>query len=224
MDQTLSFLHTSPVHVATFRALLADLAPDIPTRHVVDESLLSEARLAGETTPALKERIASTLLAMQDLGAAVVVCTCSTIGAIVEGLNGSMRAVLLRIDRPMAREAVARGSRIVVAATLASTLVPTHELIASAALQARKQVEIIDLPCETAWGYFEQGKQEAYLQEIAQQVQYAATLGDVIVLAQASMARASEFYTDLPVPVLTSPRSGLQAAIHAYRTRIPPLA
>ncbi len=35
------------------------------------------------------------------------------------------------------------------------------------------------------------------------------------------MARASEFYADLPIPVLTSPRSGLQAAIQAYRGRHP---
>ncbi len=44
MDQALSFLHTSPVHVQTFRALLADLAPDILARHVVDEDLLCEAQ------------------------------------------------------------------------------------------------------------------------------------------------------------------------------------
>lgn len=156
---------------------------------------------------------------MEKMGATVVVCTCSTIGAVVEELNGNTSATMLRIDRPMAREAVARGSRIVVAATLTTTLVPTRELIASAARQAHKQVEIIDLLCEKAWSYFEQGDQQAYLQEIAHQVEDAASLGDVIVLAQASMARASEFYANLPVPVLTSPRSGLLAAIQAYREK-----
>lgn len=221
MDHTLSFLHTSPVHVPTFHALLSDLAPDIPARHVVDEGLLSEACSVGEVTPALRKRIAGTVLAMEEMGATVVVCTCSTIGAVVEELNGSTSAVMLRIDRPMAREAIARGSRIVVAATLATTLVPTRELIASAARQAHKQVEIIDLLCEQAWSYFEQGNQLAYLQEVARQIQVAAPLGDVIVLAQASMARASEFYADLPVPVLTSPRSGLLAAIQAYREKHP---
>lgn len=219
MEHTLAFLHTSPVHVPTFRALLADLAPEIPARHVVDESLLSDACSVGEATPALRKRIKGTLLALEELGAVVVVCTCSTIGAVVEELNRSMSATMLRIDRPMAQEAVARGSRIVVAATLSTTLVPTRELILSAASQAHKQVEIIDLLCDTAWSYFEQGNQQAYLQEVARQVQSAAALGDVIVLAQASMARASEFYADLLVPVLTSPRSGLLAAIQAYRGR-----
>lgn len=217
MDQTLSFLHTSPVHIQTFRALLDELAPDIPTRHVVDESLLGEACAAGKVTPALRQRVEETVLAMADLGAMVVLCTCSTIGAVVEDLNGQMPAVLLRIDRPMAEDAVARGSRIIVAATLPTTLIPTRDLIYSAASMARKEVQVIELLCEDAWSHFERGDQVAYLQEIASQLQRAATLGDVIVLAQASMARASEFYTDLPIPVLTSPRSGLQAAIGAYR-------
>lgn len=217
MDHTLSFLHTSPVHIQTFRSLLDELAPDIPTRHVVDESLLGEACAVEKITPALRQRVEETVLAMADLGAMVVLCTCSTIGAVVEELNGQMPAVMLRIDRPMAEEAVARGSRIIVAATLSTTLIPTRELIYSAARAARKEVEIIDLLCEDAWKHFERGDQVAYLQEVASQLQRAATLGDVIVLAQASMARASEFYADLPVPVLTSPRSGLKAAIGAYR-------
>jgi aspartate/glutamate racemase len=219
MNHTLAFLHTSPVHVSTFDALLSELAPDIPVRHVVDESLLSEACSVGEVTPALRKRVEETLLSMEKKGATVVVCTCSTIGAVVEERNGNTSATMLRIDRPMAREAVAHGSRIVVAATLATTLVPTRELIASAARQAHKQVEIIDLLCEKAWSYFEQGNQQAYLQEIAHQVEDAASLGDVIVLAQVSMARASEFYANLPVPVLNSPRSGLLAAIQAYREK-----
>lgn len=221
MDHTLSFLHTSPVHVPTFCTLLANLGPEIPARHVVDESLLSEACSVGKVTPELRKRIEGTLRAIEHLGATVVVCTCSTIGAVVEELNGSTSAILLRVDRPMAQEAVERGSRIVVAATLATTLVPTRELISSAASQAHKSVEIIDLLCKKAWSYFEQGNLQAYLQEIACQLQNAASQGDVIVLAQASMARASEFYADLPVPVLSSPRSGLLAAIQAYRGKYP---
>lgn len=221
MDHTLAFLHTSPAHIPTFNALFAQLAPDIPIQHIVDEGLLSEACSVGEVTPALKKRIRAILLEMEQAGAAVVVCTCSTIGAVVEDLNVSMTATMLRIDRPMAQEAVELGSRIVIAATLATTLIPTRALISSAATRAHKDVELIDLLCDQAWSHFEQGEQQAYLQEVACQVQQAASLGDVIVLAQASMARASEFYADLPVPVLTSPRSGVLAAVQAYCEKHP---
>lgn len=38
--QRLGFLHTSPVHVATFGHLAAEVCPEIPLAHVVDEELL----------------------------------------------------------------------------------------------------------------------------------------------------------------------------------------
>ena len=218
MTQPLAFLHTSPVHIQTFTALLAELAPDIPARHVVNEDLLSEACRAGEVTPALHKQVEEALLAaVEEQNAAVMVCTCSSIGSVAEELNERAHATLMRIDRPMAAEAVRIGSRIIVAATLPATLNPTRELILSEAREAGKEVQIIELLCDSAWQQFVQGNQEAYLREVADHLQNAATLGEVIVLAQASMARAVELCPDLGLPVLTSPRSGLLAAIQAYR-------
>lgn len=219
MAQSLAFLHTSPVHVQTFTNLLAELAPDIPARHVVNEDLLSEACRAGKITPALYKRVEETLLtAVTEQDAAVVVCTCSSIGSVAEEVNARTHATLMRIDHPMAAEAVKSGSRIIVAATLPATMIPTRELILSEAREAGQEVQIIELLCDSAWRQFEQGKHEAYLREIAHNLQSASTQGDVIVLAQASMARAVELCSDLRLPVLTSPRSGLLAAIQAYRT------
>ena len=125
---------------------------------------------------------------------------------------------VLRVDRPMAERAVTLGPRILVAATVASTLAPTKELISDAARRANKPVQLIEVLCESAWTKFEQSDQEGYLQEIANQLRHAAPFGDVIVLAQASMAQAAALCVDLSLPILSSPRLGLEAAIHAYRT------
>ena len=35
MSKMLTFLHTAPVHIPTFDDLLAELAPNVPARHVV---------------------------------------------------------------------------------------------------------------------------------------------------------------------------------------------
>jgi hypothetical protein len=40
---------------------------------------------------------------------------------------------------------------------------------------------------------------------------------DLVLLAQASMAPAAELLTHLGIPVLSSPRLGLEAAITSYR-------
>jgi membrane-bound ClpP family serine protease len=216
MAKTLTFLHTSPVHMATFDRLLAEIDPELPVRHIVDESLLSEARAAGTITPALAERIGDTLrdAAMRD--AAVVLCTCSTIGGCAEQSGQDNKRAVLRVDRPMAEQAVAAGRRILVAAALASTLAPTTALILDAAQRAGKDVQIIEVFCGSAWASFEQGDQAGYIQAIAARLREVAPQGDVIVLAQASMADAASLCADLGIPILSSPRLGLAAAVEAY--------
>lgn len=218
MTKTITFLHTSRVHIVTFDRLLAQIAPGIPARHIVDEALLHEARAAGGITPSLAQRITTTVLAAIEQDAAVVVCTCSTIGGCVEQMAADMRRPVLRIDRAMAEQAVMTGARIVLAAAVESTLEPTRQLLLDAADRAGRSVQITDVLCATAWAAFEAGDQEGYIEQIAATLQQAAHLGDVIVLAQASMAEAATRCADLGVPILSSPRLGLEAAVAAYVT------
>ena len=115
----------------------------------------------------------------------------------------------------MAQRAIALGDRILVAAALASTLVPTRALILDAAHAAGKPIELRDLLCESAWAFFERGDLAGYAQAIAKELRAAADAADVIVLAQASMAAAAPLCEDLGVPILSSPRLGLEAALAA---------
>ena len=92
------------------------------------------------------------------------------------------------------------GAKIIVAATLESTIGPTTELIRDAAIKAGKEVELIEVLCGKAWACFETGNQ-----------------GEVIVLAQASMAGAAALCTDLPKSVLSSPSFGVATAVAAFR-------
>lgn len=213
---TLTFLHTSPVHVPTFTDLIDKLAPDIQVQHIVDESLLQEAVQAGEITPALAQRIEHTIRSAQEDGASVVLCTCSTIGGCAETTQLE-NGVVIRVDRPMAEKAVETGQRIIVAATLPSTLGPTTDLILNAAQQAGKEVQIIELLCASAWAKFEQGDQQGYVADVAHHLQQATPQGDVIVLAQASMAGAADLCPNVSIPILSSPRLGLEAAIRACK-------
>ena len=211
----LALLHTSPIHVTTFDALIKEFAPHIPVKHFVEESLLQETIDTGDMTPALAQRIKHTVHAAQTEGATVVLCTCSTIGSCAETTQLENGAVI-RVDRPMAEKAVETGSRIIVAATLQSTLEPTTDLILEAAQQAGREVQIIELLCASAWAKFKQGDQQGYLTDIAHHLHQAAPQGDVIVLAQASMTGAADLCPNLSIPVLSSPRLGLEAAIRAY--------
>lgn len=218
MTSTLTFLHTSPVHIERFDSLVAQLAPGIPVRHLVAESLLQEARESG-ITPDLAQRVQA-ILAEAAPQSGVILCTCSTLGGCAEQLGPQTGSQVIRVDRPMAEKAVSMGRRIIIAATLASTLEPTRALILEAAQAAGREVELIDLLCESAWARFEQGDQDGYRHEIAASLREAAAQGDVIVLAQASMAEAAGLCADLPIPILSSPRLGVEAALKLFQSGI----
>jgi hypothetical protein len=185
-------------------------------RHIVDESLLSEARDAGTITPDLEQRVGATIRGAIEQDASVVLCTCSTIGGCAEDIGQLTSVPVLRVDRAMAERAVALGPRILVAAALASTLAPTRALLLDAAERAAKVVRITELLCDSAWARFEAGDHAGYTVAIAECLHGADGDADVIVLAQASMAGAVALCADLPIPILSSPRLGLEAAIRAY--------
>jgi hypothetical protein len=215
---SLTFLHTSPVHTATFDALLAELAPEIPVQHHVEEALLERARTDG--VDAIAGRLRG-LISELEGQAAVLVCTCSTIGDAAEALS-SERLPVMRIDRKVAEAAVRAGQTgaVLVLAALDSTLGPTRALIQDAARKLKRPVIIQTRLCESAWTFFESGDQAGYIALITAELDsLPAPLPAVVVLAQASMAPAA-FQTKLSIPVLSSPRLGALAAVALYRARL----
>lgn len=213
----LILFHTASSNVEIFDALLRQMAPDIPARHVVDEAILCDVRDAGTVTPAVSARVRSGLTPLLH-HSALVLCTCSTIGALAEQISRRV----MRVDRPMAERAVSLGRRIGVAATLQSTLAPTQALLHEVAQQAGQPIETIELFIPSAWPFMARGDQVGYAREIAAHLAAACARDrfDVIVLAQASMAVAEPLCAELPCPVLSSPRLGVEAAVRAYRAHL----
>jgi Asp/Glu/hydantoin racemase len=209
---TIGFLHTGDVHVSTFGGLRAELAPGWQDVHVVDESLLADARRAGITAE-LAARIDGRLHELADRGADIIVCTCSSLGGYAEGRTTDLGVPVLRGDRPMAEAAVAAGRRIGVVATVDSTVGPTRDLLLDAASRAGREVELVDVRCTEAWPLFERGELSAYARTVARKAREAAPGLDVIVLAQPSAAPAAGLLADLPIPVLASPRTAVARAI-----------
>lgn len=220
MTATLALLHTAAANVEPFEQLAKELAPDISLQHFVDESLIAEAIEHGGVTPELKRRVTTAVLNATDGGASAVLCTCSSIGPGVEVARPFTDRPIIRIDDPMARIAVTTGTRIIVAATLKSTLAPTKEIVQRAADEQGKEIEITEVLCDSAWSAFKSGDREGYIVEIVKSLEAAAESGaDVIVLAQASMAGAADRLAS-DIPVLTSPRSGFEEAVRIFREAV----
>ncbi|MEV6652964.1 arylsulfatase [Streptomyces sp. NPDC051219] len=216
----LHLLHTSPVHVPVFDALAEADHPGLGLRHLVHEELLDRARTDGPHAVAADIRaVLGTAVAG---GATAFLCTCSTIGGVAEAAASAIGAPVLRVDRPMAADAVAAAPgrpvvRIVVIAALRSTLEPTVALIREEAARAGRSADVRTRLAEGAWERFETGDRTGYLGVVAETVNAVHAEADAIVLAQASMAAAATMAAP-GVPVLSSPRPGLRAAAGIVRS------
>jgi hypothetical protein len=206
----LGFLHTSPGHVRPFEDLVAELDPRASSISVVSEPLLDRARSAGIDHPDVRAALGFRLSELSTAGASVVLCTCSTVGGAAEELGKRVGLTVLRVDRAMAEVAVAYGGPIVVVATLESTIEPTEQLLTSVA--DRRRPTISTRLVQGAWDVFEAGDLDRYHRLIADGLVEEAPEASVLVLAQASMAPAVQL-VDLNVPILSSPRLGVKAAL-----------
>ena len=119
---------------------------------------------------------------------------------------------VVRVDEPMAEKAVEMGARIGVAATLATTLKPTTELIERKATQTGGKHTITSKLCEGAFEAVVSGDTSTHDRIVSQSLRELDAKTDVIVLAQASMARVLDTMKpgEMHVPVLSSPRLGVE--------------
>lgn len=207
----LTLFHTTASNETLFRGLLAEMGPEIPAHHVLAADLLDRATAQGRVTADIASDVKERMRAALDDGARMLLCTCSTLGTCADEMNDPR---VLRIDRAMARQATAKGGRVLVAECVASTVEPTVKLLRESAPET---TQIETLLMADLWPHFKAGERTLYWQGIAERLRKQASAYDCIVLAQASMAGAADLLGDLPVPVLSSPRIGMEAAITAYR-------
>jgi Asp/Glu/hydantoin racemase len=209
---TVGFIHTVLGLPATFGALAEALIPESDVFHIVDESLLGVTRKAGRLTPATSRRVLGYIESAAEAGADLVVVTCSSVGPAVDASRGFTSVPVLRIDEPMADEAVRLGSRIGVLATLPTTLAPTAELVERRGAAAGRDVEVIAHLCDGAFDALAGRDQDRHDELV--RAGLAEIVGDVdaIVLAQASMARITDALPeeDRLLPILSSPRLGME--------------
>jgi Asp/Glu/hydantoin racemase len=204
------FIHTVLGLPATFAELAEEVIPGTRVFHVVDESLLTVTRECGELTPTTSRRVLGHIESAAEAGADLVVVTCSSIGPAVDASRTFVDVPVLRIDEPMADLAVATGARVGVLATLATTLAPTAALVAQRARAAGREVEVVPQLCEGAFDALGRGDRDAHDELVRAGLAQLEPQVDVVVLAQASMARITDALPETRVPVLASPRLGME--------------
>ena len=214
MGKTLALIHTSATLVPLFQDLIDKhlKGKDIKIFNIVDDSLIKNTIERGQVTPDTSRRVVNYIGSAEEAGADYIMVTCSSIGAAVESSVPLTKVPVLRVDQPMVDKAVQLGKRVGVIATLPTTLEPTSDLVRRRAAILNQDVEITSKLCEGAFEALMGGKPEIHDQMVASALKELAEKVDVILLAQASMARVvgqlSE--ADKKVPILASPEIAME--------------
>ena len=203
----LGLVHTSATLVPVFAQLCKAKLPDVDVFNIADDSLVKGIMAAGRLTAQISRRVAGYLESAELAGADYILVTCSSIGSAVEAAAKLIGVPVLRVDQPMADQAVQTGRRIGVIATLRTTLEPTADLIQRRAEKAGKNIELTSRLCEGAFDALMSGDAAKHDAMVAAALKELSRQVDVIVLAQASMARVVDGLAaaDKRVPILASP-------------------
>lgn len=205
--KTLALIHTSATLVPVFQQLCKTKLPHVDTFNIVDDSLVRAIGAKGALTADIARRVEAYITSAEAGGADHILVTCSSIGPAVEASAPFCAVPVLRVDQPMADAAVAAGRRIGVIATLPTTLNPTSDLVRRRAALAGKEIELSASLVAGAFEALMAGDATTHDTLVSAALRELSTQVDVILLAQASMARVVDALPDPDkrVPIFASP-------------------
>jgi aspartate/glutamate racemase len=216
-QKTVVIIHTSDVSVKDLKNLFTELAPEVCVRNIIDDSLLAEVLDNGGVTTAVKKRICAYALQAEVIGADLIFSQCSSVGEAADIAAELVDVPLVKIDEKMAEVACKIGKRIGVVATLQTTLGPTVRLVKKTAGKLKKEVQITEKLCEGAFDLLRSGDIKTHNKMVIEAIRKLTEEVDVIVCAQGSMVTLINDLGETPVPVLTSPRLGVERAVEVLK-------
>ena len=115
----------------------------------------------------------------------------------------------MKIDLPMAQEAVRLGTKIALIATLETTLGPSQRLIEKVGAEQGKKMECTQYLQNPAWDALQAGHPEEHNRILMESIRELDKMGyDAIVMAQVSMRALLPDLKDVKTPLLCSFFSG----------------
>lgn len=202
-------IHTTPATIASLGAMVKETISGVEVVNLLDDSILDDMR-TRHRVDFVRERWIAYATTLKNLGVDAVLSACSTVGEIAEEADRILEIPVYRIDEAMAEEAVHRGGKITVMATLHSTLEPTICLVQRKAVKEGKQIELETVLVEGAYEALMAGNKKVHDEKIAKAVKQRLHETNVFVLAQASMASALAELPEAKGKVLTSPVLGIE--------------
>ena len=216
--QTIRLLSTSLPTGTLMSDLFKKEFPEAVVYNIVDDSIVREIISNNNTISSdIVKRVCGYVISAELSGAELVVICCSTISGIASTASALVSIPVMGIDEPMAEKAVKQGEKVMVLATMPSTLSPSLRLLQDTCQRFDKPVVIDSVLCTEARGFLDAGNPERHDEILTDEIKKALKSYDIVVLAQASMARVCDVLTDPDRKrVLTSPPIAVESIRKQY--------
>ncbi len=209
---TVVAIYTGQGLAERLKPFFTEILPECRLINIIDDSLIADVVHAKQVTPAVTRRLLRYYEIAADMGADVILNTCSSVGEIVEIGRRVVDVPIVRIDEPMAHTVVSQYSRIGVIATLPSTLQPTLRLLQDQAQRLGREVTIVEGLAAGAYDALVNGSPAEHDRRILETAMHLKSSVEALVLAQGSMVRMERDVADATgLPVFSSPRLGIDA-------------
>lgn len=193
-------------------AFLKKKVPGVRVEFITDSTLLNDIRAAGGPTQAVIDRMTLYAKAAEISGADLIVNSCSTVGEVADIYAKEVNIPVMKVDEPMAREAVSLGTKVALIATVETTLGPSRRMIERIGAEQGKTMECEEYVQTAAWDALKAGHPEEHNRILIETMRKLDTMGyDVIVMCQVSMRALLPDLKDVKTPILCSFFSGYGA-------------
>jgi Asp/Glu/hydantoin racemase len=199
-------LHSVRPGLNHFGSLLKKSYPHTDVRNMLDDFLILESNESKGFSKRLKFHLLQLLSLMQDAGADLIVCTCSSLTPILGEMRQLIEIPIIAIDDTMAEKVLEYGEKILVFGT-------ADTAINSAVKQIKTQAERNGIICKVdtlclddAGQIMRNGGDMKKHDKIILDNFENIKKYDVIVLAQLSTSHLAEkLYHITQIPILTTP-------------------
>lgn len=209
---TVAAIYTGQGLAERIQPLFREVLPECRLVTIIDDSLIAEVIRSGQVTPAVTRRLVQYYRHAEEIGADMILNTCSSVGEVADWARPMVDIPIVKIDDAMASLAVTQYQNIGVLATLPTTLEPTKRLLQREAEKLNRAVHVVDALAKGAYQALVSGQPDEHDRLILEAARSVAQQADVLVLAQGSMVRMEESLKQATgLPVFSSPRLGVMA-------------
>ena len=196
MDDTqkplIGLIHSTRLVVDPVHQVVASQCPDAEIINIVDEGILKVLFKLGEIDARITDWLGRLVDSAVGTGADMAVLSCSSLSPAVNDVREKVSIPVLKIDEPMAEQAVRTTDRIGLVATNHTTPKPSTMLIEEVAERFGKKVTVVPRVQADAFLKLSNGDVDGHDNVVVQAVEELLQETDVVILAQISIARVKD--------------------------------